>query len=123
MKRKSTTLRSGASGTISNRRQILQGLAGGAVWFASGRASRAAVDSNGQAAPEQLPDYTRELPYESLKQGTWDRTGGNADYRHIAPGEALTVFESSRPGTITHVWFTIAARSDNHLKELILRAY
>ena len=35
----------------------------------------------------------------------------------------LTVFESNQPGAITHVWFTIAARSDNHLKELVLRAY
>ena len=120
MKPKSTT---GPASTIGNRRQILHGLASGAVWLAGGGLGRAAVDSNGQIPSEQLPDYTRELRYESLKQGTWDRSGGNADYRPIAPGATLTVFESNQPGAITHVWFTIAARSDNHLKELVLRAY
>ena len=27
------------------------------------------------------------------------------------------------PGVITHIWFTIAARSNDHLKELVLRGY
>jgi hypothetical protein len=120
MERKSTTTH---TGTIGSRRQVLQALAGGTLWMAGGTASRAAVDPTGQVAGDQLPDYARELHYESLKQGTWDRTGGNADYRPIAPGATLNVFESTQPGAITHVWFTIAARSDNHLKELVLRAY
>lgn len=75
------------------------------------------------AAPDDLPDYLRLRPYTSLKQSTFDRTGGNADYREIAPGATLTVFEGTRPGLITHIWFTIAARSDDHLKELVLRMF
>src|SRR5271167_3650200 len=119
MASKSTTL----AGTIGSRRKLLQGIAGGTIWFAGAKAIQAADNPAGQMAGDQLTDYTRELHYESLKQGTWDRSGGNADYRPIAPGTALTVFESDQPGAITHVWFTIAARSDNHLKELVLRAY
>src|SRR5581483_4419621 len=49
--------------------------------------------------------------------------GGNADYRAIAPGETLEVFNAQGPGVITHVWFTIAARGAEHLKELVLRAW
>jgi len=33
------------------------------------------------------------------------------------------VFRASGPGVITHIWFTIAARSDHHLKEIVLRGY
>jgi D-arabinan exo alpha-(1,3)/(1,5)-arabinofuranosidase (non-reducing end) len=33
------------------------------------------------------------------------------------------VFAQEGPGVITHIWFTIAARSGDHLKELVLRGY
>src|SRR5690349_1270233 len=68
-----------------------------------------------------LPDYARAQSYRSLKQSTYDRTGGNADSRKIPPGESINVFESDGPGVITHIWFTIAAQSGNHLKEVVLR--
>lgn len=70
-----------------------------------------------------LPPYARAQNYRSLKQSTWDRSGGNADYRPIPAGGTLEVFNERGSGLITHVWFTIAARSPNHLKELVLRAW
>ena len=33
------------------------------------------------------------------------------------------MFNAAGPGVITHIWFTIAARSADHLKELVLRGY
>ena len=39
------------------------------------------------------------------------------------PGETFEVFKSSGPGIITHIWYTIAARSGHHLKELVMRIY
>ena len=33
------------------------------------------------------------------------------------------VFNATGPGVITHIWFTIAARSNDHLKEIVLRGY
>jgi hypothetical protein len=33
------------------------------------------------------------------------------------------VFADEGAGVITHIWFTISARSGNHLKELVLRGY
>ena len=70
-----------------------------------------------------LPFYTRAQQYKSLKQSSYDRTGGNADHWLIAPGGTKEVFSATGPGVITHIWFTIAARSGDHLKELVLRAY
>lgn len=70
-----------------------------------------------------LPPYARAQNYRSLKQGSWDRTGGNRDFWSIKGGETLEIFNDKGAGVITHIWFTIAARSGNHLKELVLRAY
>ncbi len=70
-----------------------------------------------------LPDYARAQDYRSLKQSSHDTTGGNADRFTIKPGATQELFNSPGPGIISHIWFTIAAQSQNHLKELVLRAY
>jgi hypothetical protein len=69
-----------------------------------------------------LPFYARAQNYKSLKQSSYDRTGGNSDRWPIAPGATLEIFKATGPGVITHIWFTIAAGND-HLKELVLRGY
>lgn len=70
-----------------------------------------------------LPGYTRAQSYKSLKQSSHDRAGANADRWTIAPGATQELFNSSGPGVITHIWFTIAAQSIQHLKEIVLRMY
>ena len=70
-----------------------------------------------------LPKYARAQDYSSLKQSSYDRTGGNADHFQIRGGGELELFNSAGPGIITHIWFTIAAQSANHLKEIVLRMY
>ena len=87
----------------------------------------AAAPAAGVAQPRagefQLPSYARAQNYRSLKQSSYDRTGGNADRYSIRPGATQELFNSNGPGVITHIWFTIAAQSQNHLKELVLRMY
>ena len=70
-----------------------------------------------------LPDYVRIQNYKSLKQSSFDRTGGNADRWPIQPDQTLEVFQAAGPGMISHIWFTISAQSGNHLKELVIRMY
>ncbi len=70
-----------------------------------------------------LPEYARAQSHTSLKQSTYDRTGGNRDFRSVEPGGTLELFNSAGPGVISHIWFTIAAQSRTHLKEVVLRAY
>jgi hypothetical protein len=79
--------------------------------------------AHAQELSGMLADLTRPHDYVLKRSSSWDRTGGNADERKIAPGETLTVLEDSGPGTITHVWFTIASGERYHLKKLVLRMY
>jgi len=70
-----------------------------------------------------LPSYARSQSYKSLKQSSYDRTGGNSDRWPIPAGGSYELFNSSGPGVITHIWFTIAAPGVNHLKEIVIRMY
>ena len=70
-----------------------------------------------------LPEYALAQDYVSLKQSSYDRTGGNRDAWPVEAGETKEIFNSNGPGVITHIWFTIAARSSSHLKEIVLRIY
>jgi hypothetical protein len=70
-----------------------------------------------------FPDITQPQNYALKRVSSYERTGANADYRKMATGETLTVFEAPGPGVITHLWFTIASRELFHLKKLVLRMY
>ncbi len=110
--------------TTSNplRRGFLQGLlaASGASAAFGATAPRPAPVSGDRRT---LPDYARAQGHRSLKQSSTDLTGGNADAWPIAPGATREVFKADGPGVVTHIWFTIAADSAFHLKELVLRMY
>ncbi len=110
-----------ANRVIDQRRHFLKTVLSGAGLVAGVPAVADAQERS--TAASHLPWYVREQSYQSLKQSTYDRTGGNADARKIAPGGTLTVFDAQGPGVVSHIWFTIAARSSNHLKELVVRAY
>jgi hypothetical protein len=61
--------------------------------------------------------------YVQHRASSYDRTGGNADYRTIAPGETLTLLDEAGPAIISHIWITIASDDPHHLKALVLRMY
>jgi hypothetical protein len=110
-----------AKETNSGRRSFFQSITAfvglPAVAAAQGRPA-----SGGEQEPKLLPAYARAQNHRSLKQSSHDTTGGNAD-RYHQPGGTQEVFNAEGAGTITHIWFTIAAKSPNHLKEIVLRAY
>src|SRR5437879_11002524 len=111
---------------ISNvpRRSFLRRLAGLAGFSAAVASPGAAQGQSREgSASAALPRYARAHNYKSLKQSSFDRSGSNADSWPIAPGAAQELFSSSGPGVISHIWFTIAAESPNHLKEIVFRAY
>ncbi len=80
-------------------------------------------------ARQQKPAYPESLglaalrDYRTEKSSSYDRTGGNADARRVAPGATITVMEEEGPGNIGHIWFTISSRDHWHLKNLVLRMY
>jgi hypothetical protein len=80
--------------------------------------------AHAQSAPgTSLSGLTVSHDYVQKRVSSYDRSGGNADNRQIAPGETLTLFDEAGPGTITHVWITIATDEQFHLKKLVLRMY
>jgi hypothetical protein len=107
--------------TSSVRRKFLGGLAG--LWaarFASGEQASPVAVTPGE---HPLPEYALQQNYTSLKQSSYDRTGGNSDRWPVAVGETKEVFNADGPGIISHIWFTIAAPTTYHLKEIVLRIY
>jgi len=82
----------------------------------------------GQATSAQTPvDWLSTLPqphdYVLKRSSSYDRTGGNADYRSLRPGQSLTLLDADGPGQISHVWITIASDEQYHLKKIVLRMY
>ncbi|HEV2273139.1 MAG TPA: glycoside hydrolase family 172 protein [Acidobacteriaceae bacterium] len=69
------------------------------------------------------PGLTQEQAYTLHRASSSDPTGANADARQVAPGQALTVLDTDGPGTISHIWFTIASSEPYHLKRIVLRIY
>jgi hypothetical protein len=76
-----------------------------------------------QTPPIAVTDLTKPQDYVLKRVSSYDRTGGNADYRHVEPGATLTVLDVEGPGELTHIWFTLASAEDNHLKRIVLRMY
>src|SRR5437867_3509250 len=70
-----------------------------------------------------LSALTAPQDYVQKRSSSYDRTGGNEDYRRVAPGATLTLLDEAGPGIITHVWVTIASPERFHLKKLVLRMY
>jgi hypothetical protein len=71
----------------------------------------------------QLSGLTSPHSYVQKRASSYDRTGGNNDFRKIAPGGTLTLLDDSGPGIVTHIWITIASSEKYHLKKLVLRMY
>jgi hypothetical protein len=108
----------------NDRRGFLQRLLSAAGLAAAPAAAQAAPQTPAPAGGAAiLPSYTRAQRYKSLKQSSYDKTGGNRDAWRIEPGAAHEIFNAQGAGVISHIWFTIAAQGGDHLKELVLRAY
>src|SRR5579862_2664273 len=109
-----------------NNRRLLLGriaaLAGASVAATAAKANAKNPDRV-NITDYQLPQYALAQNYFSLKQSSYDRMGGNADSWLVPAGATREVFSASGPGVITHIWFTIAAESPHHLKEIVLRMY
>ena len=76
-----------------------------------------------QIPPASLETLPQAKDYVQHRSSSYDRTGGNADFRALAPGETLSLLDQDGPGLITHIWVTIASDDPHHLKALVLRMY
>src|SRR6266851_10502778 len=105
------------------RREFLGSLAAGLFGSAAAQAQTPQVRPESRPGRLNLPRYALAQNYRSLKQSSYDRSGGNTDAHPIPAGATIEVFQADGPGVLTHIWFTIAAQSPSHLKENVLRIY
>lgn len=74
------------------------------------------------AAMAQVPaDLALKKDFRAMRVSSADPTGKNGDARPIPPGETITLADIKGSGSFTHLWMTIAAKSPDHLRELVLR--
>jgi hypothetical protein len=72
----------------------------------------------------QVPDDLAERKeFRALRIASTDPKFKNADFRRIEPGATLELGRIQGAGQITHMWFTINSKSQDHLRELVLRIY
>ena len=76
-----------------------------------------------QSPQSQLANLPQAKDYAQKRVSSYDTAGGNADFRRIAAGQALTVLDVDGPGLLTHIWITVASPDPMHLKSLVLRSY
>jgi len=82
-----------------------------------GGQTSAPADFSGLSHLPNLAEYVLK------RSSSYDRTGGNADFRVVGAGDTITVLDENGPGEISHVWFTIADKETYHLKRIVLRMY
>jgi len=100
----------------------------GALLGIGSAAGHASTVGAGAAEPtpgpgEDLFALARLRSYKNMRSGSWDRTGGNADWVMVAPGQTATLLDTKGAGVVTHIWFTINSQDPMHLKNLVLRAW
>jgi hypothetical protein len=109
------------------RRRLLGTLAGGVsaatLLGINAPATAAAQATASPEVPEGLFALARLRSYRNLRSSSWDRTGGNADWVGVDPGQTATLLDVPGAGVVTHVWFTINSPDAMHLKNLVLRAW
>jgi D-arabinan exo alpha-(1,3)/(1,5)-arabinofuranosidase (non-reducing end) len=108
------------------RRRLLGALAGVSAAGMLGLdapAAGAAPDEPQTPAAEHIFALARLRSYTNRRSSSWDRTGGNADWVAVEPGQAATLLDVSGAGAVTHIWFTINSEDRMHLKNLVLRAW
>jgi Protein of unknown function (DUF2961) len=70
-----------------------------------------------------MPDLTQQQTYAWHLASSADKTGANADWIAVNPGETATVLDTDGPGRISHIWFTIDSTEASHLKRIVLRIF
>jgi hypothetical protein len=85
--------------------------------------THAALPSSPAQITATKVDLTQPQDYVLKRVSSFDRSGGNADYRQIAAGQTLTVLDADGPATLTHIWFTLSSPETAHLKKLVLRMF
>src|SRR5208337_3325268 len=84
------------------------------------------LQSHAQDPGSWISSLSQPKSYVQKRASSYDRSGGNDDYREIPAGGTLTSLDESGPAIITHIWITMGSprgMESFHLKKLVLRMY
>jgi hypothetical protein len=70
-----------------------------------------------------LSDLPRLRDWRRRRASSWDRSGGNADFWVLGPGETRPLAEVAGPGCIRHIWMTLASREEHYARRSLLRVF
>ena len=59
----------------------------------------------------------------SLRESSWDRTGGNRDFDVVPAGETAVMADIQGSGSIKHIWLTTRCYAPQYLRKLVLEMY
>ena len=65
-----------------------------------------------------LRDLPRLRQVRRGRASSWDQTGGNNDNLRLQPGEIRELATIDGPGSITHIWCTVALEHGLHRPEV-----
>ena len=81
-----------------------------------------AAAARAQDASGGLANLTKPQDYVLKRVSSYDRTGGNADYRQMAAGETLTLLDEAGRARSPYLDHD-RERREYHLKRIVLRMY
>ena len=70
-----------------------------------------------------LGNLARLRDARSGRASSWDKTGGNADYVVLSPGDTHVLADIDGPAAVRHIWMTTMAREEAYLRRNVLRMY
>jgi Protein of unknown function (DUF2961) len=70
-----------------------------------------------------VSDLPQLRDYESHRSSSFDKSGGNGDYKNLKAGGELVLFDEIGPAEIRHIWITMDSPEAYHLKKIVLRVY
>lgn len=75
----------------------------------------------GVASAQNIEHLADKKDFRAMRASSADVSGKNGDARPIPAGGTITLADVTGSGRFTHLWMTIAAKSPDHLRELVLR--
>ena len=81
------------------------------------------IASSTAFAQFSVENLSRLRDYEPQRSSSYDRSGGNGDYRNLKAGGDLVLFQETGPAEIRHIWITMTSQEAYHLKKVVLRMY
>jgi hypothetical protein len=73
--------------------------------------------------PSSLADLPRLRDARRRRASSYDTSGGNADFWLLNPGQTRTLADINEPGSIRHIWMTLASGEPAYPRRSVLRMY